>query len=50
MPNEWLYKHHRTYHQPYNNGLGLNRPSVFWYGTPIRSELASIRKFFSLAR
>ncbi len=50
MPNEWLYMHHRTYHQSYNNGMGLNRTSVEWYGTPIRTELHNIRKLFTIAR
>ena len=50
MPNEWLYMHHRTYHQHYNMGMGLNRTSVAWYGTPIRTELLQLRKFFSLPR
>ena len=50
MPNEWLYMHHRTYHQSYNMGMGLNRTKVHWHGTPIRTELMSVRKFFSLAR
>lgn len=50
MPNELLYMHHRTYHQPYNMGMGLNRTKVKWHGTPIRTELLSLRKFFSIAR
>lgn len=50
MPNEWLYMHHRTYHQHYNNGMGVNRTKVHWHGTPIRTELMQVRKFFSLAR
>lgn len=50
MPNEWLYQHYRTYHQPYNNGMGLNRTTVHWYGTPLRTDLLTLRKFFSKAR
>lgn len=50
MPNEWLYMHHRGYHQSYNNGMGLNRTKVVWHGTPVRTELHKIRKFFTLAR
>lgn len=50
MPNEWMYHHHRTYHQSYNNGMGLNRTSVRWYSPPIRTELANVRKFFTLPR
>lgn len=50
MPNEWLYWHHRTYHQPYNMGKGLNRTKVVWYGTPVRIDLMTVRKFFSLPR
>jgi len=50
MPQEMLYKHHRTYHQSYNNGMGLNRTSVVWGGTPVRTELHAMRKLFSLAR
>ena len=50
MPNEWLYMHHRTYHQHYNMGMGVNRTKVIWHGTPIRTELMGVRKFFSLAR
>ena len=50
MPNEWLYMHHRTYHQSYNMGMGLNRTKVHWHGTPLRTDLLNIRKFFSIAR
>ena len=50
MPNEWLYMHHRTYHQSYNNGMGLNRTKVVWHGTPVRTGLQNLRKHFSLAR
>ena len=50
MPNEWLYMHHRTYHQSYNQGMGLNRTKVHWYGTPLRTDLLTLRKFFSKAR
>lgn len=50
MPNEWLYQHHRTYYQPYNMGMGLNRTSVTWHSTPVRNEVMKIRKFFSVAR
>ena len=50
MPNEWLYQHHRTYHQSYNMGMGLNRTKVLWHGTPVRTDLLTIRKFFSIAR
>jgi hypothetical protein len=50
MPNEWMYHHHRTYHQSYNNGMGLNRTSVRWYSPPVRTELANLRKFFYIPR
>ena len=50
MPNEWLYHHHRTYHQSYNMGMGLNRTKVKWGGTPIHTGLLNARKFFSLPR
>ena len=50
MPNEWLYTHHRTYHQSYARGMGLNRTKVFWYGTPVQTDLKNIRRFFSIAR
>lgn len=50
MPNEWLYMHHRTYHQAYNHGMGLNRTKVWWHGTPIRTDLKTIRKFFTIPR
>jgi hypothetical protein len=39
MPHEMLYTHHRTYHQYYNGGMGLNRTSVHWYRTPVRTAL-----------
>jgi hypothetical protein len=35
MPNEFLYRHHRSYHQYYNNGMGLNRTRVAWHYNPI---------------
>lgn len=50
MPHEFLYKHHRTYHQYYNQGMGLNRTSVHWYGTPVKSTVGGIRQFFTLPR
>jgi len=50
MPNEWLYHHHRTYHQSYNMGMGLNRTKVKWGGTPIHTGVLNARKFFSLPR
>lgn len=50
MPNEWLYQHHRTYHQSYNMGMGLNRTKVKWTGTPVHTGLLNARKFFSLPR
>ena len=50
MPHEFLYQHHRTYHQYYNRGMGLNRTSVSWHGTPIRTGLKGVKKFFSLPR
>lgn len=28
MPHEFMYKHHRTYHRYYNNGMGLTRACV----------------------
>ena len=33
-PHEFLYTHHRTYHQYYNGGQGLNRTKVHWYHSP----------------
>ncbi len=50
MPHEFLYQHHRTYHQYYNQGMGLNRTSVQWYGTPVRTTAEGIRHFFTLPR
>ena len=50
MPHEFLHKHHRTYHQSYNMGMGLNRTKVIWHGTPLRTDLHTVRKFFSIAR
>lgn len=50
MPHEFLYHHHRTYHQYYNGGMGLNRTTVHWYGTPLRTAAHGVVKFFSLPR
>jgi hypothetical protein len=50
MPNEFLYKHHRTYHQYYNLGMGLNRTKVRWYAPPVRSAIHGIHKFFEIPR
>jgi hypothetical protein len=50
MPHEFLYHHHRTYHQYYNGGMGLNRTTVHWYGTPVRTAVHGVAKFFSLPR
>lgn len=50
MPNEWLYKHHRTYHQHYNNGMGMTRTTVKWKGAPIHRAILGARTFVSLPR
>jgi hypothetical protein len=50
MPHEFLYHHHRTYHQYYNGGMGMNRTTVHWYGTPLKTAAHSVGKFFSLPR
>jgi hypothetical protein len=31
MPHEFMYKHHRTYHQYYDGGRGLTRAKVIWW-------------------
>lgn len=31
MPHEFMYKHHRTYHQYYDSGRGLTRAKVIWW-------------------
>jgi hypothetical protein len=46
MPHEFLYQHHRTYHQYYNNGMGLNRTKVAWHGTPVRTGLHELHDSF----
>ena len=48
MPHEFLYQHHRTYHQYYNGGMGLNRTSVHWYGQPVHTALKSTLKAIRL--
>ena len=48
MPHEFLYHHHRTYRQYYNGGMGMNRTSVRWYGTPIRTAGKSVVKALRL--
>ncbi len=50
MPHEFLYPHHRTYHQYSDSGMGLTRTSVHWYGTPVRSAARGLRNFLSLPR
>jgi len=50
MPHEMMHMHYRSYHQHYNQGLGLNRTRVHWYSNPIHNEIMAIRKLFSLAR
>ncbi len=50
MPHEFLYHHHRTYHQYYNGGMGLNRTSVHWYGTPVRTAAHNVIKYLQLPR
>ena len=39
MPNEFLYQHHRSYRQYYNNGMGMNRARVVWYNNPVANIL-----------
>jgi hypothetical protein len=31
MPHEFMYKHHRTYHQYYDGGRGLTRAHVMYW-------------------
>jgi hypothetical protein len=50
MPHEWLYKHHRSYHQYYNNGMGLNRTIVKWQGRPFVDSVKTVRNVFRLPR
>lgn len=50
MPHEFLYRHYRTYHQYYNQGMGMNRTSVHWYGTPVRTAVHGVRDIFTLPR
>ena len=50
MPSEWMYQHHRTYHQHYNAGMGLNRTKVTWYAPPVQTLLSGVRRHFRLAR
>ena len=50
MPSEWMYCHHRTYHQYYNSGMGLNRTRVRWYAPPLITAVKGIRKHFTLPR
>ena len=50
MPHEWLYKHHRSYHQYYNNGMGLNRTIVKWQGRPFVDTVKGVRNVFRLPR
>ena len=42
--------HHRTYHQHYNRGMGFNRTKVWYHGTPVRTDLKTIKKWFTIAR
>jgi hypothetical protein len=42
MPHEFLYTHHRTYHQYYNGGMGLNRTTVSWHRTPVRTAIKDV--------
>jgi hypothetical protein len=48
MPHEFLYHHRRTYYQYYDQGRGLNRTTVRWYGTPVRSALHHLFPFVDL--
>ncbi|MFO0914347.1 MAG: hypothetical protein U0795_15410 [Pirellulales bacterium] len=50
MPAEWMYHHHRSYHQYYNQGRGLNRTKVKWYSPPLRTALHDLHNHFELAR
>ena len=45
MPNEFLYTHRRSYHQYYNNGMGLNRTRVHWYHNPFSVVRGATRTF-----
>lgn len=43
-PTEMLYTHHRTYHQHYNNGMGLNRTKVRWSYNPLGDMVRKMHK------
>jgi hypothetical protein len=40
MPQEYLYKHHRSYHSYYNGGRGLNRTWVSYGANPVTETLS----------
>jgi hypothetical protein len=50
MPAEFLYHHHRSYHQYYDQGRGLNRTIVHWYSPPVRTGAQNLYRHFRLAR
>jgi len=50
MPHEFLYQHHASYQQHYNNGMGLNRTKVRWYGTPVRTGVKGLFKMIEVPR
>ncbi|MFC1757785.1 hypothetical protein ACFL2H_03330 [Planctomycetota bacterium] len=43
-PTEMLYTHHRSYHQYYNNGMGLNRTKVRWSYNPLGDMIRKAHK------
>ena len=43
-PTEMLYTHNRSYHQYYNNGMGLNRTKVRWSYNPLGDMVRKAHK------
>lgn len=49
-PHEMTYWHQERFHSYYDNGRGLNRTSVHYYGPPVRTAVHGAFKSLSLPR
>ena len=50
MPHEFMYHHHRTYHQKHDEGRGLTRTCAHWYSPPGKNAALHTYHVFRLPR
>jgi hypothetical protein len=49
-PHEMMHWHYHRYHNYYDNGRGLNRTKVDYYGPPVRTGINYVHRHLQLPR